>query len=81
MENKFQKYRYFEYRYLPSRNVWQVLYDHQGQEFLHTFDGDKYRIDQCIDIADTHIKEWYKLHKEFNTTLYNGQKEINYGNI
>lgn len=66
MENRFQRYKGLYYRYLPSKNIWQILYDRTGNkdaqrtmetEYVFNFNADLRRLDECFEFVFDEINK------------------------
>lgn len=57
----YTRHKLIWYRYDPDFNVWDLSDDEFGWQNRRTFNADMYRIDQCLEIFEKELIEWYKL--------------------
>ena len=75
MENRFQKYKDLYYRYLPSMNVWEILFDYKKGVSTWRYNADEYRIDQCFDMVYDELRAMALMIKRHNDFLIWGDKK------
>jgi hypothetical protein len=76
MENKFQKYQKLHYRYLSSRDVWEILFDTGVGMHLYTFYSTRFRLDQCLDIVNMELKSLNNMAKQYENDLLWGYNTL-----
>lgn len=77
MENKFQKYKDLYYRYLPSKDWWEIVYDAgpKVNPVIWRFKGSEYRIDQCFDMVYGELRAMAQMIKRHSDFLIWGDKK------